>query len=114
MLGWLHATPEEAKEPRIITEPEWPLPDCGALSYLVGWFIELQLDFDYLEMKAWADLTGVEPNPREVGLLMAMTSTYRNSVIKYRKKGYNMHPPFDGLEDKTELTAKRLSALFGD
>lgn len=114
MLGWLHAVPEEAKEPRIVTEPQWPLPDCGALSYLVGWFVELQLDYGYLEIKAWSDLMGVEPNPKEVELLMLMTNIYKNSVIKFRAKGYNMRPPFDGLEDKTQITKKRLSALFGD
>ena len=114
MLGWLHATPEGEKEPRQITEPEWPLPECGAFQYVVQWFIELRLNFGYTDIKAWSDLTGSIPNPVEVELLMSMTSVYSSSANKYRAKKYNMHPPYDGLTDKSELTKRRLSALFGD
>lgn len=114
MLGWLHCTPEKAEKPRIITEPEWPLPDVGAFYYIANWFIELRLDYGYLELKAWSDLTGVEPTPKEVELLIMMTGTYQNSVIKYRSERYNSRPPFDNLEDKSSITQRNLAVLFGD
>lgn len=114
MLGWLHATPEGEKEPRQVTEPEWPLPDCGAFSYLASWFVELRLTFGYTDMRAWSELTGVEPNPIEVDLLMIMSATYSNSVVKYKPKRYDMYPPYDGLDDKSSITDRRLAPLFGD
>lgn len=113
MLGWLHATPENEKQPRCEVE-KWPLPDVGAFSYLVDWFAELRLTYGYQEIKAWSDLTGTVLEPWEVKELIGLTSVYNRSVIEYRAKKYNLHPPYDGLADKSKITAKRLSNLFGD
>lgn len=112
MLGWLHATPDGDKQPRIKSE-DWPLPDCGAFSYLVEWFIELRYNFGYVDVKAWADLVGVNPEPWEVNLLMGMSSTYNNGVIEYRKKGYDVKPPYKP-DNISHIINKRLSKLFGD
>ena len=113
MLGWLHATPEGEKTPRCETEA-WPLPDVGAFSYLAEWFIELKLSFGYTDLKAWADLMGAQPEPWEVTELLAMASAYAHATTEYRAKKYDTRPPYDGLTDKSKITAKRLGALFGD
>ena len=114
MLAWLHAVPEGQKKSRYETE-KWPLPECGAFSYVAKWFIELRMNYGYQDIAAWASLTGTEPNPIELQLLMTMSSVYSNNVLRYRDKGYNLHPPYEDPNfDKSEITRSRLSSLFGD
>ena len=117
MLGWLHAVPEKEEEPRSAKEPDtWPLPDCGAFSYLAEWYSELRLDFGYTDIKAWADVTGTMLEPWESITLIAMASVYRSGVIKYRDKRYNLRPPYDGRteEQKAATVDRRMKDFFGD
>jgi hypothetical protein len=116
MLGWLHVKPEKAEEPRIVTEPDWPLPDCGAFSYIVEWFLELQMDFSYQEVRAWSDLMSQPVEPWEINALMMMSNTYRSGLFTYRKDSFNLYPPYDGRTDEQrgKMNDKRLSVLFGD
>lgn len=114
MLGWLHATPEDRTEARVTTEPNWPLPDCGQGEYIASWFGELGLNFGFVDVKAWADLTGCYPEPWEVDSLISMSSEYTRSVNIYRKKSYNLAPPFDGrgaAQRGAEVEAKFMAAF---
>lgn len=95
MVGWLHAVPEGEKDSRSNKE-QWPLPDLGDSGYIASWFGELGLIYDYKDILAWSTLTGAEPTPNEVDLLKMMSSIYSGSVSKYRRKEYNLSPPYDG------------------
>jgi len=114
MLGWLHAIPEGQTEARVDAEPDWPLPDCGRGGYIASWFGDLGLNFGFVDVKAWADLTGGCPEPWEVDLLLGMSSEYARSVNLYRQKTYNLAPPFDGrsaAQRGAEVEAKFMAAI---
>ena len=107
MLGWLHVTPEGEKQSRMQSE-SWPLPDCGDFAYIVSWFCQLRLSFDYQDIDSWVRLTGSQPNPIEIDLLMSMSNMYSNSLVKYRAKEHNLIPPYDGR------TQEEISSMIND
>lgn len=99
MLGWLRVTPEGEKQTRAQIS-EWPLPDCGKALYIVAWFCELRLQFCHQDIEAWMNITGNQPNPTEIELLVSMSSSYGNALIQYRGKDHNLIPPYDGRTQK--------------
>jgi len=117
MIGWLHCVPDgqdgEAKSRAQMAE--YPLPDCYPFNYISGWFNELRMSFDHQEILSWSQLTGSNPTPMEVSLLMAMNSAYRGALSKYRSKDYNDKPPHDGRsqEQIVDQVNANLKAFFG-
>lgn len=95
---------------------DWPLPDLEEANYITRWFCDLGLSFGYVDIESWSRLTGDEPTPNEVELLVMMTNIYQNGLIKFRAKGYNSRPPYDGrtIEQKNAMIEANLSSLFGD
>lgn len=113
MLGWLHVTPEGSKQTRSQLE-DWPLPEVDRLGYVVNWFFDLRLDFGFQDIESWMNITGNNPNPEEIDLLMLMTGVYRNSTMTYRSKEHDLIPPFDGrTQDQidTAITEKMKRSL---
>lgn len=109
MLGWLHVTPEGEKQTRAQTS-KWPLPDCDKWLYLASWFCELRLQFSHQDIEAWINITGTQPNPSEIELLVSMSTSYGNALIQYRGKEHNLIPPYDGRtqEEIDEMISEKM------
>jgi hypothetical protein len=116
MLGWLHVTPEGEKQTRAQLS-KWPLPDCEAWAYIVAWFCELRLQFGFQDIESWMNITGSQPNPNEIELLISMSGAYSNALIEYRGKDHNLIPPYDGrtpeeISEMVSANMKRSLARF--
>ena len=61
---------ERATGKKVYSEPD--VPHCAV--HLWQWFVDLSGNetLTYAELKAWRDMTGVEPSPFEVSALRAM------------------------------------------
>ncbi len=117
MIGWLHCVPDgqDGVQKSRAQMAEFPLPPCYPYDYISGWFNELRMSFDYVDISAWSALTGWNPSPVEVKILMAMTTMYRGSLTKYKSKEFNDKPPHDcrSKQQIVDQTAMNLKAFFG-
>ena len=61
------------------------MPDTGLFSYVVQWFIDLGLDFNYSELDSWNKLTGVNVTSWEAETLVKMSRKYNSGLMSYKK-----------------------------
>ena len=116
MIGWLHCVPDgqEGTPKSRAQMAEYPLPYCYPFNYLAEWFNELRMSYSYVDLDAWSKFTNTDISPVETRILMAMTTTYRGAMSKYKSKDWNNAPPHDGRTAKqvADLTAMNLKAFF--
>jgi hypothetical protein len=87
-MGFLSATQEGQKEPRI---KQWMLgfPEIGPLAYIWDWICEIGLgtSITWAEIKAWSDITGIEPTKNEAFALVQLSNAWLNE----RNRGQGKH-----------------------
>jgi len=74
-----HLAKTTGRRPAALDGP--PIPK--AVKHVWGWFKELRAGQDpitYLEISAWAGLTGNRPTPEEVRLIKRLDTVYLNSL----------------------------------
>ena len=105
-LAWLRSTEEGAQQSRIekrrdtgITDEVMPEVDEGR--YLINWLNDLGLanygfngviPLTFIDLQAWAAMTGRNPNPWESTTLITLSRQYCSQMDASSKKG--CEPPF--------------------
>ena len=61
------------------------MPDLGRFSYITQWFVELGLEFNYVDINAFNNLSGVCLNSWESETLFKMSRTYTSGLYRHKK-----------------------------
>ena len=87
MMGYLSATPEGSKEPRL---NQWTmqLPEQGQLGHIWDWICEIGLGsaLTWQEVKAWSDITGIQPTRNEAFALVQLSNAWLNERARGQQK----------------------------
>ena len=96
-----------------------PMPD-NPLPHVASWLLEAGPDkgdgpLDWLDIKAWQELSGLELLPFEAALIRRMSIIYSNQKFRAAKPDCPM--PFnldrDRVEARRDAVAAKIAALFG-
>ena len=87
-MGYLSATPEGQKKPRLSSWSE-QLPPAGPLIYIWEWMQEIGLgqSISWGEVKAWSELTGITPTREEATAITQLSNAWLNERMRGTEKG---------------------------
>jgi len=100
-------------------DPEYQMPDIGEAEYLVSALSEVGegkisdgrlTSIDWVDIKAWIDVTGAEISPGEAEALRMLSSVYVSQYYEAMEKGCPS-PNIEKLKDR-EVIASKVKSMF--
>ena len=87
MNGFLSARMPDSNEPRYKFW-NWGEPEIGPLFHIFDWLRQLGLgtELTWAEVKAWADLTGTNPNPHEAQAIITLSKSWLSEFKRGHEK----------------------------
>ncbi|MCK4706858.1 MAG: hypothetical protein KAT90_15395 [Gammaproteobacteria bacterium] len=128
-MAWLNAIPKDSKESRLKqidaiaeaedAQPEYQLPEIGDAMYLVNALAEIGqgktsgdmlIPIDWLDLKAWADMTGAAMSAGEFEAIRGLSSDYVSQFYRSRDADCPM-PNIEIMKDQ-EAVEKKIRGIF--